>query len=156
MARKALRMWNWRQINSAVRPKSFRIISWDVVLRQPRIILAAAVWTFSCSSVKICLFVLVRLSFMYNFDPPDILLSTFFSLNLLLYMLSLNTLAPGWFWQFSQKKTSSFWLPHQRPSSSADCARELFNGSNRSASLIDCTRKKFFCLGGAGFLWVTS
>ena len=34
----------------------------------------------------------------------------------------------------------------------ADCARELFNGSNGSASLVDCTRKKNFCLGGAGFL----
>jgi len=51
-----------------------------------------------------------------------------------------------------RKKTSSFWLPYQRPSSSADCARELFNGSNGSASLVDCTRKKIFCLEGAGFL----
>jgi len=45
------------------------------------------------------------------------------------------------------KKNSSFWLPYQQPSSSADCARELFNGSNGSANLVDCTRKKFFCLG---------
>ena len=63
----------------------------------------------------------------------------------------LNTLASGWFWRFSQKN-SSFRLPYQCPSSSADCARELFNGSNGLASLVDCTRKKFFCLGGAGFL----
>jgi len=41
-------------------------------------------------------------------------------------------------------KNSSFRLPYQRPSSSTDCARELFNGSNESASLVDCTRKKFF------------
>jgi len=41
-------------------------------------------------------------------------------------------------------KNSSFWLPYQRPSSSVDCARELFKGSNGSASLLDCTRKKFF------------
>ena len=61
-----------------------------------------------------------------------------------------NTLASGWFWRFSQKN-SSFRLPYQHPSSSADCARELFNGSNGSASLVDCTRKKNFCLGGAGF-----
>jgi len=33
------------------------------------------------------------------------------------------------------KKNSSFWLPYQRPSSSADCARQLFNGSNGSTSL---------------------
>ena len=50
------------------------------------------------------------------------------------------------------KKNSNFRLPYQRPSSSAYCARELFNGSNGSASLVDCTRKNNFCLGGAGFL----
>jgi len=44
-------------------------------------------------------------------------------------------------------KNSSFRLPYQRHSSSADCARELFNASNGSASLVDCTRKKSFCLG---------
>jgi len=36
-------------------------------------------------------------------------------------------------------KTSSFWLHYQRHSSSADCTRELFKGSNRSASLLVCT-----------------
>jgi len=36
-------------------------------------------------------------------------------------------------------KNSSFRLPYQCPSSSADCARELFTGSNGSASLLDCT-----------------
>jgi len=44
-------------------------------------------------------------------------------------------------------KNSSFWLPYQRPSSSADCAGELLNSSNGSASLVDCTRKKFFGWG---------
>ena len=43
---------------------------------------------------------------------------------------------PGGFSDF-RKKISSFQLPYQRPSSSTDCARELFNGSNGSASL--CT-----------------
>ena len=38
-----------------------------------------------------------------------------------------------------RKKNSSFRLPYQCPSSSADCARELFEGSNGSASLVDCT-----------------
>jgi len=47
---------------------------------------------------------------------------------------AINTLVSGWFWWFSQKN-SSFRLPYQRPSSSADCTRELFNGSNGSASL---------------------
>jgi len=49
-----------------------------------------------------------------------------------------------------QPKTSSFRLPYQCHISSADCTRELFNGSNGSA------RKTFFWLGIAEFLWVTS
>ena len=52
----------------------------------------------------------------------------------------------------STLKNSSFWLPYQRPSSSVDCARELFKGSTESASLVDYTRKKIFWLGGADFL----
>jgi len=69
--------------------------------------------------------------------------------------LNFNTLASGWFWRFWQKN-NSFRLLYQHPSSSGDCARELFNGSNGSASLVDCTRKQIFCLGCAVFLWVTS
>ena len=39
------------------------------------------------AALKICLFSLVRLSFVYNFDPPDIVLSTFFSfIRLLLFL----------------------------------------------------------------------
>jgi len=64
--------------------------------------------------------------------------------------------AYGIFVLWFRPKNSNFRLPYQRPSSSADCARELFNGSNGSASLVDCNRKKIFCLVGAGFLWVTS
>jgi len=60
----------------------------------------------------------------------------------------INTFRATWFQRFSQKK-SSFRLPYQCPSSSAHCARELFSGSNGSASLVDCSRKKIFCLGGA-------
>jgi len=45
------------------------------------------------------------------------------------------------------KKNSSFRLPYQRLSSSFHCARELFSDSDGSASLVDCTRKKNFCLG---------
>ena len=44
-------------------------------------------------------------------------------------------------------KNSSFRLPYHRPSPSADCARELFKGSNGSASLVDCIRKKVFGWG---------
>jgi len=44
-------------------------------------------------------------------------------------------------------KNSSFRLPYLRHSSSANCARELFKGSNRSASLVDCTRNKVFGWG---------
>jgi len=50
-------------------------------------------------------------------------------------------------------KNSSFWLPYQRPSS-ANNARELFKSSNRSASLVDCTRKKIFWLG-VWILWLS-
>jgi len=53
---------------------------------------------------------------------------------------------PGGFSDF-RKKNNSFRLPYQRPSSSTDYAKELFNGSNGSASLVDCTRKKFFAWG---------
>ena len=60
-------------------------------------------------------------------------------------MGTFNTLRAAWFRQFSQKN-SSFRLPYQRPSSSAHCARELFSGSNGSASLVDCTQKKNFFL----------
>jgi len=50
---------------------------------------------------------------------------------------------------------SSCQLP-TNASSFADCTRELFKGSNGSDSLLDCIRKKFFWLGLAEFLWVTS
>jgi len=49
-----------------------------------------------------------------------------------------------------QSKTSSFRLPYQRHSSSADCTRELFKGSNRLASHLVCTRKKIL-VGGCRF-----
>jgi len=48
-------------------------------------------------------------------------------------------------------KTSSCQLPYQRPSSCADCARELFKGSNGLDSLLDCTWKKSFWVGVADF-----
>jgi len=47
-------------------------------------------------------------------------------------------------------KTSSCQLSYQRQSSSADCARELFKGSNGLGSLLVCTRQKFFGWG----LWI--
>jgi len=36
-------------------------------------------------------------------------------------------------------KTSSFRLLYQRHNSSADCVKELFKGSNGTASLLVCT-----------------
>jgi len=44
-------------------------------------------------------------------------------------------------------KNSSFQVPYQCPSSSADRARDLFKDSNGLASLVDCTWKKFFVEG---------
>ena len=78
-----------------------------------------------------------------------------FNRNVLAILSALTPWRLGGFGDF-RNKNRSFRLPYQRPSSSANCARELFNGSNGSASLVDCTRKKNFCLGCAGFLWVTS
>jgi len=39
----------------------------------------------------------------------------------------------------NQPKASSFRLPYQHPSSSADCIRELFKPSEDSASVLVCT-----------------
>jgi len=63
---------------------------------------------------------------------------------------NINTLRTGLRYFDFGLKNSSFWLPYQCPSSSTDCSRELFKGSNGSASLVDCTRKKFFGWG----LWI--
>jgi len=52
------------------------------------------------------------------------------------------------YFDFSLK--NSFRLPYQRPSSSADCAKELLNGSNGSDSLVDCTQK-YILVGGCRF-----
>jgi len=56
---------------------------------------------------------------------------------------------------WNSPKTSSCRLPYQHHSSSANCAGELFKGSNRSASHPCCT-KKIFVVGGCGFFVVTS
>ena len=70
------------------------------------------------------------------------------------YIMHLLTLwEPGYdiFVPRFRPKVSSFQLPYQRHSSSANCARELYNGWNRSASLLVCARKTIFWLGGCGF-----
>jgi len=43
----AIGMWNWRGDVMGVRPKSFKILSRDMVLRHLRIKFAAALWTLS-------------------------------------------------------------------------------------------------------------
>ena len=58
---------------------------------------------------------------------------------------SLNTLAPGWFWGFSAKKTPKrtwlcAWISPVRSSDSAKVSKNAY-------SLVDCTRKKFFSWG---------
>jgi len=60
------------------------------------------------------------------------------------FYLTLWELGYDIFVLWNRLKTSSCRLPHQRHSSSADCARELFKGSNGSASLLVCTRSVFF------------
>jgi len=51
----------------------------------------------------------------------------------------------------NRPKTSSCQLPYQRHSSSADCTRELFKPSKDLASLLVCTQKENFLVGGCGF-----
>ena len=70
---------------------------------------------------------------------------------------NLNTLRTGvrYIRTLISAKNSSFRLPYQCLSSSVDCARELFKGSNGSASLVDYTWKNFL-VWGADFLWLTS
>jgi len=48
-------------------------------------------------------------------------------------------------------KNSNFQLPYQHPSSSADCARELFNGSKQIGQSSRLHSKKKFLPGGCGF-----
>jgi len=69
-------------------------------------------------------------------------LKRFVSFHLTLWRPVYEYIVPGF-----QPKTSSFPLPYQCHSSSAECAKELFKGSNRSASLLVCTRKKCFGCG---------
>ena len=73
------------------------------------------------------------------------------SFKLLLRVFTLREPAYDIFALQFRPKNSSFRLPNQCPSSSADCATELFKGSNGSVSLVDCSRKKIFWLGGADF-----
>ena len=79
-------------------------------------------------------------SLLSNTPPKYLTLSTLD----IIWLLTL--LEPPSFGNF-RKKNQQFSLPYQRPSSSAHCARELFSDSNGSTSVVDCTRKKIFCLG---------
>ena len=86
---------------------------------------------------------LCRIQFIKHWQPTKRL--TCFE-QLIWFLLMLALLEPAFSAIFA-KKNSSFRLPYQRPSSYADFAKELFNGSNGSASLVDCTWKKIFAWG---------
>jgi len=64
-------------------------------------------------------------------------------------------LASGCFQGFSKKKRLDargfVWV-----FSGPVCSTDLVEVSKHAASLLVCTRRKIFCLGGTGFLWVTS
>ena len=64
-------------------------------------------------------------------------------------MNDLKTLRAGYdrFILWNRPETSSCQLPYQHHSSSADCAGELFKGSNGSASHLVCTQKTIFGWG---------
>jgi len=73
--------------------------------------------------------------------------------------LLLTLWEPGYdiFILWNQPKTSSCQLPYQHHRSYADCTREMFKSSNRSASLDSRAHStKYFWLGVVDFLWVTS
>jgi len=53
-------------------------------------------------------------------------------------------------------RTTRLHLALHTRNSVSESSRELFKRSEDAASLQDCTWKKFFWLGGADFLWVTS
>ena len=87
------------------------------------------------------------------------LLSTFLKwllkIQLLMHSLNIRALRLSTLWEpgcnifvlWNQPKTNSCQLPYQRHSSSADCARELFKGSNGLASHLVRTQKTFFGWG---------
>jgi len=65
-------------------------------------------------------------------------LKNFVSFHWRLWRLVYEYIVPGF------QPESSFPFPYQRYNSSTDCAKELFKGSNGSASLLVYTWKKFF------------
>jgi len=73
------------------------------------------------------------------------------------YANKLTLWEPGYdiFVVWNRPKTSSCQLPYQCLSSPANCARELFKGSNGLDSLLVSTRKICW-FGVVDFLWVTS
>jgi len=62
-------------------------------------------------------------------------------------LLFLDTLASGWFWGFSPQNNRITHMALHMCSSGAKSGRELFKGSKDVASLLVCTRKKFFGWG---------
>jgi len=56
----------------------------------------------------------------------------------------------------SRAKTTGSHMVLRARNSGAESGSELFKGSKDVASLLVCTRKKIFWLGGVDFLWVTS
>jgi len=70
-------------------------------------------------------------------------------------MMQFNSLASGRFQRFLKKNAYTH-VALRGNFSSPVCSADLVKGSKDAASLLVCTRKIFFCFGGAGFLWVTS
>jgi len=94
----------------------------------------------------ICVIVVLKLS-------VTLFISLYFWMNWLNFFWSLTLweLAYNIFVLRFRPKKQQFSVAYQRSSSSADCTRELFNGSSGLTSLIDCTQKKNFLVGRCGF-----
>jgi len=57
--------------------------------------------------------------------------------------------------QAVRKKTADLHMALRRNISAPVRVTDLVEASKDAASLVVCTQKKFFCLGGAGFLSMT-
>jgi len=67
----------------------------------------------------------------------------------------LNSLGSAWFWGFFKKIRLNARVLRGNFAGLV-CSTGPVKVSKDAASLLVCTRKKNFCLGDAGFLWVTS
>jgi len=111
----------------------FPVKNWHLlkILVKTTIFRVCAGWLFKVGNDYFLIILLEYLHFVYVW-----------TVTLTLWEPVYEYIVPGF-----RPKTGCFRLPYQCHSSSADCARELFKGSNGSASLLVWTRKNVFGWG---------